>query len=445
MSISRNSDGSITVGEARGLKGEKSVPPDKSISHRAIIFGSIASGITTVDNFLEGEDNISTLTAFEQMGVKIEHNHKVGDWAGLLRIHGKGAYSLKKPSGVIDARNSGTTARLLTGLLSAQLFSSTITGDASLRKRPMRRVVEPLRLMGAQITGEKNGELLPLTITGGRLKGIHYKTPIASAQLKSALLLAGLYADGQTTVEEPAKSRDHTERMLKALGADIEVDGLRVTITSKKALQAFPIVVPGDISSAAFFMVGAMLTSKSDLTLKGVGVNPTRTGIIDILMKMGGSITRLNERLVWGEPVANVCVKTSPFNGVDISGAELLPAIDEFPIICIAAAFAKGDTTISGAGELRVKESDRIAVMVNALTAIGVECYEKPDGIIIKGQGGKNVKGGQIDSHGDHRIAMAFAIAGLRATDGINIKNPDCASVSFPGFYESLESCSAGL
>lgn len=442
MTISRNSDGSITVGEARGLTGVKPVPPDKSISHRAIIFGSIASGITTVDNFLEGEDNLSTLKAFKQMGVVITHNHKAGDWSGLLRIHGMGAYSLKKPASVIDAGNSGTTARLLTGLLSAQLFSSVITGDASLRKRPMRRVVEPLRLMGAQITGEKNGELLPLNIAGGRLKGIRYKTPIASAQLKSALLIAGLFADGETTVEEPALSRDHTERMLKALGADIKVDGLRVTVTSKKELQAFPIVVPGDISSAAFFMVGAMITSKSDLLLKGVGVNPTRTGIIDILTKMDGSITRLNERLVWGEPVADIRVKTSSLNGVDINGSELLPAIDEFPIICIAAAFANGDTTISGAGELRVKESDRIAVMANSLRAIGIECHEKEDGIIIEGNGGKNIKGGTIDSLGDHRIAMAFAIAGLRATDGITIKNPDCATVSFPGFYDLLEKIS---
>ncbi|OGQ55525.1 MAG: 3-phosphoshikimate 1-carboxyvinyltransferase [Deltaproteobacteria bacterium RIFCSPLOWO2_02_FULL_53_8] len=447
--ISKNSDGSITVSEARGLNGEVRVPGDKSISHRAVILGAITDGITTVGNFLSGEDNLSTLNAFKQMGVAAEiGTDKASLSYNFLTIHGRGQGRLAEPEDVIDVGNSGTTARLLTGLLSAQPFFSVITGDASLRKRPMRRVVEPLRLMGAQINGRNDSKLLPLAIKGGSLQGKEYKTPIASAQLKSALLLAGLFADGETIVEEPALSRDHTERMLKAFGADIKVDGLRTTVTSKNKLKGdYELLVPCDISSAAFFMVGAMITSESDLFLRNVGVNPTRTGIIDILKKMGGfnSINVLNEREDCGEPVADICVKRSSLNGVDISGPELLPAIDEFPIICIAAAFAYGRTTIIGAGELRVKESDRIAVMANSLRAVGIVCEEKEDGIVIDGRGGyqaRRIKGGTIDSLGDHRIAMAFAIAGLRATDGITIKNPDCATVSFPGFYDLLEKIS---
>jgi len=442
MTISKNADGSITVGEAKGLNGEVRVPGDKSISHRAVILGAIAEGVTKAVNFLAGEDNLSTKMAFEKMGVHIKlgpDRTRTGTF-DILTIHGNGLESLKESDDVIDACNSGTTTRLLTGLLSAQPFFSVITGDDSLRKRPMARVVAPLRQMGATIAGRDDARFLPLAIKGGRLKGIEYKTPVASAQVKSAILLAGLYAKGETIVEEPAKSRDHTERMLKAFGADIKVEGLRVTVTSKNRLKSpgAIILIPGDVSSAAFFMVGAMITPKSTLELKNVGINPTRTGIIDILKKMGGSdsIEVSNEREDWSEPIADIRIKTATLEGVDISGDELLPAIDEFPIICIAAAFAYGITTISGAGELRVKESDRIAVMAQSLRAVGVVCKEKEDGIIIDGSGGKNIKGGTIDSHGDHRIAMAFAIAGLRATNGITIKNPDCATVSFPGFYD---------
>lgn len=457
MTISKNSDGSVTVSEVRGLDGAMSVPGDKSISHRAVMLASITSGITEIRNFLEGEDNYSTVNAFKKIGVAID-SYNAKDGTPTLIIHGHGQNGLKEPADVIDVCNSGTTARLLTGLLSAQPFFSVITGDASLRKRPMRRVVEPLRLMGAQISGRNDDRLLPLAIKGGKLKGIEYKTPVASAQLKSALLLAGLYAEGETTVVEPALSRDHTEQMLKAFGADIKTsnDALRVSVTSKNKLKSPGIVhVPGDISSAAFFIVGAMITHRSNLLLKGIGVNPTRMGIIDILKKMidsdsttsdqikiGNTFAFTNDRKIWSEPMSAINIKTAGLNGIDISGAELLPAIDEFPIICIAAAFAKGRTTISGAGELRVKESDRVAVMANSLRAIGIACEEKEDGIIIDGNGGKNIKGGTIDSRGDHRIAMAFAIAGLRATDGITILNPDCATVSFPGFYDLLKTIS---
>lgn len=430
----------ITIQPTLGLKGEVSVPGDKSISHRAVILGSIAEGITEVEGFLEGEDNLSTLAAFKEMGVGIER-------AGTsVRIDGKGAGGLKEPADVIDAHNSGTTARLLTGLLSAQPFFSVITGDASLRKRPMRRVVVPLLDMGASIIGRADAGLLPLAIKGQRLKGITYKTPVASAQLKSALLLAGLHAEGETIVEEPEKSRDHTERMLKAFGADIAVHGCRVRVSSANTLKGCRVVVPGDISSAAFFIVGALITLQSDLLIKDVGFNPTRIGVINILRRMGGSIDVLNEREVSGEPVADIRVRSSRMKCANISGADLLPAIDEFPIICVAAAFAEGNTIISGAEELRVKESDRIAVMSSALHAVGVLSREKADGVLINGIGSvwndRSIKGGAIDSFGDHRIAMSFAIAALRSETGIVINNPACATVSFPGFYDLLKGIS---
>lgn len=456
--MTKDAKGPIVIGRAtKGLSGATVAPPDKSISHRAVIIGSIAEGTTKVEGFLEGEDNMSTLNAFKKMGVAIERQDSTAlvstTKASRLIIHGVGGVGgvegnwsqnwsrgLKEPEDVINANNSGTTTRLLTGLLSAQPFFSVITGDASLRKRPMRRVVDPLRLMGANITGRNDGSLLPLAIKGQKLRGIHYKMPIASAQVKSALLLAGLYAEGETIVEEPAKSRDHTERILRAFGADIKVDGLTVRVTSENKLTGCDINVPGDISSAAFFMVGAMITPGSDLLIMFVGVNPTRTGIVNILKKMGGVVNIGKEDEFTGEPVAGIRVKTSSLKGIDINAAELLPAIDEFPIICIAAAFAEGTTRISGAGELRVKESDRIKAMSNLLTTIGIRNKETEDGIIIDGVGKKTVKGGVvIDSLGDHRIAMSAAIAGLRAEDGITILDPDCATVSFPGFYEQLD------
>lgn len=427
--------GSVLAKPGRGLKGEITVPGDKSISHRSIMLGSIAEGITEVEGFLEGEDNLSTIGAFRAMGVEIE---RPGSFK--VRIKGAGKDGLKEPDNIIDAGNSGTTTRLIAGILSAQPFFSILTGDSSLRKRPMKRVVEPLTKMGASIFGRKDNSLLPLAIQGRRLKGIHYRTPVASAQLKSAILLAGIYSEGETIVEEPEKSRDHTERMLKLFGADINVTGNSVRVSSTNRLTGCKIIVPGDISSAAFFMVGAMITPESELLIRNVGVNPTRTGIIHVLRKMGGSIEVVDLREVSGEPVADILVKTSALKGVDIPGEELLPAIDEFPIICIAAAFANGKTSISGAKELRVKESDRIAVMAESLRSVGVTNEEKEDGIIIEGiEGARTIKDGEIESHGDHRIAMSMAIAALRSKGGIGIKAAQSVDVSFPGFFNTLE------
>jgi 3-phosphoshikimate 1-carboxyvinyltransferase len=439
-----NKKRTVTVGPSEGLKGEVIVPGDKSISHRAVILGSIAEGTTEVDRFLEGEDNLRTLDAFRKMGVSID-----GPNEGMLFINGNGLHGLGKPGDIIDCGNSGTTARLLTGLLSAQPFFSELTGDASLRKRPMKRVVRPLLKMGASITGSDGGEYLPLKITGSKLKGIDYKTPVASAQVKSAILLAGLYADGETVVEEPQTSRDHTERLLRIFGADVTVGERKTAVRKTDSLKGCKIMVPGDISSAAFFMVGAVITPRSELRIKDVGVNPTRTGVINILKRMGASLETLNLRERSGEPVADIVVKSSKLKGINISGGELLPAIDEFPVICVAAAFADGLTAIEGAGELRVKESDRIAAMAGALKALGVNAQERADGIVINGSGATGVRGGTVNSQGDHRIAMAMAIAGLRSDRGVTIEDADCSvqdlvDVSFPGFFSLLQEAVKG-
>jgi len=424
----------IKILPAKSLKGALSVPGDKSVSHRAVMLGSIADGITEVGGFLEGEDNLATVEAFKKMGVAIKKKSN-----GNIVIHGSGLNGLKESDDVIDAKNSGTTTRLLMGLLSGQPFYSVITGDDSLRRRPMKRVAEPLRKMGAHIDGRAGGEYLPVSIIGGRLQGINYKMPIASAQLKSALLLAGLYAEGETIIEEPEKSRDHTERMLKFFGADIETKGNIVRIKKAKSLKGSYIKIPGDISSAAFFMVAAAITQGSELTIRGVGVNPTRCGIINILKNMGASIEVVNNDGK-DEPSADIVVKSAKLKGINIKAKELLPAIDEFPIICVAAAFADGVTEISGATELRVKESDRIKAMAESLGAIGIKTEEKKDGLIIHGVGaGKTAKGGSIDSRGDHRIAMAMAIAALKTDDGVTIQGSECVDVSFPGFFVLLD------
>ncbi|MBI5237548.1 MAG: 3-phosphoshikimate 1-carboxyvinyltransferase [Deltaproteobacteria bacterium] len=422
---------------AKGLRGTVTVPGDKSISHRAVMIGAIAEGATVVEGFLEGADNLSTIGAFRAMGIVIERA------GALLKVHGKGLFGLKEPEDVIDAGNSGTTARLITGILSAQPFFSVITGDESLRTRPMRRVVAPLIEMGAAISGRKGGSLLPLAVNGGRLKGIGFSMPVASAQVKSCLLLAGLYAEGRTTVTEPDKSRDHTERMLRLFGADIKDDGLSVTIKQAKAIKGCEVRVPGDISSAAFFMVGAMITDNSELLIKNVGVNPTRRGVIEILRGMGGGLELLNERDISGEPVADILVRTSSLKGIDISRKELLLAIDEFPVISVAAAFADGRTTVRGAGELRVKESDRIAAMAGALKRLGVGCVELKDGIVIEGMGRGRVTSCVIESRKDHRIAMAAAVAALRSKAGITITGAGSTDVSFPGFFGLLEGVKA--
>ncbi len=411
------------------LRGNVRVPGDKSISHRSIMLGSLAEGTTHVSGFLQGEDCLCTLKAFRAMGVQIEGPSDDGN----VTIHGVGLHGLQAPSAELDMGNSGTSMRLMSGLMSGQAFDVRMTGDASLSKRPMKRVTVPLASMGAEIDATEKGTP-PLLVHGGRqLKGIHYAMPMASAQVKSSLLLAGLYADGETSVTEPAPTRDHTERMLRGFGYEVKTEGNRISLQGGGKLTATDIDVPSDISSAAFFMVGASIAEGSDLTLQHVGINPTRTGIIDILRLMGANLQLLNEREVGGEPVADIRVRSAQLKGIQIP-EELVPlAIDEFPVLFIAAAFAQGQTVLTGAEELRVKESDRIQVMADGLIACGVDAQPTPDGIIINPG---NFSGGTIDSHGDHRIAMSFTMAALRATQPIIIN--DCANVntSFPGFVE---------
>ncbi len=408
------------------LSGRIRVPGDKSISHRSIMLGSLAEGTTEVEGFLEGEDALATLQAFRDMGVVIEGPHH-----GRVTIHGVGLQGLKAPPGPIYLGNSGTSMRLLSGLLAAQPFDTTLTGDPSLSKRPMNRVAKPLREMGAVIETAPEGRP-PMTIRGGqRLTGMSYDMPMASAQVKSCLLLAGLYAVGQTAVTEPAPTRDHTERMLRGFGYPVSVDGGTAAVESGHKLVATHIEVPADISSAAFFLVAGSIAEGSELVLEHVGINPTRTGVIDILRLMGADISLENQREVGGEPVADLRVRSAKLKGIDIP-EDLVPlAIDEFPVLFVAAACAEGRTVLRGAEELRVKESDRIQVMADGLQALGVKVEPTPDGIIIDGG---VIGGGEVHSHGDHRIAMSFSVASLRATAPIRIH--DCANVatSFPNF-----------
>lgn len=407
------------------LTGELRVPGDKSISHRAIILGSLANGITRVSGFLQGEDALNTLAAFRAMGVTI-----VGPEDGELVIYGAGMHGLKAPQEPLYMGNSGTAMRLLTGLLAAQDFSSTLTGDASLSARPMRRITEPLITMGANIETSATGTP-PLHISGTRLHGIHYAMPMASAQVKSCLLLAGMYADGEVSVSEPAPCRDHTERMLAGFGYPVTRAGDRVSLEGGHALTAMDIDVPADISSAAFFLVAASIAPGSELLLRHVGINPTRIGIINLLKQMGAHIEIRDAGEVGGEPVADLFVRHAPLTGIDIPAAQVPLAIDEFPALFIAAACAEGTTRLRGAEELRVKETDRIQVMADGLTTLGISTTVYPDGMDI--QGGR-LGYGTVDSHGDHRIAMAFAVAALRASGPLQIL--DCANVatSFPGF-----------
>lgn len=418
------------------LHGKVRVPGDKSISHRSIMLGSLAEGTTHVSGFLQGEDCLCTLNAFRSMGVQIEG--PTDD--GKVTIHGVGLHGLKAPAGALDMGNSGTSMRLMSGLMSGQAFDVRMTGDASLSKRPMKRVTVPLASMGAEIDATEKGTP-PLQVHGGRkLHGIHYDMPVASAQVKSSLLLAGLYAQGETSVTEPAPTRDHTERMLRGFGYTVKTAGNRISLQGGGKLTATDIDVPSDISSAAFFMVGASIAQGSDLTIEHVGMNPTRTGVIDILRLMGANLEILNEREVGGEPVADIRVRSAQLQGIQIP-EELVPlAIDEFPVLFVAATFADGQTVLTGAEELRVKESDRIQVMADGLIACGVDAQPTPDGIIINPG---NFTGGTIESHGDHRIAMSFAMAALRATQPVIIN--DCANVntSFPGFV--LLAANAGV
>lgn len=428
---------SYTVQPGGSVTGELRVPGDKSISHRSIMLGSIAEGITEVEGFLEGEDALATLQAFRDMGVVIE-----GPDAGRVKIHGVGLHGLQKPPGPLYVGNSGTSMRLLSGLLAGQQFDSELTGDESLSKRPMNRVASPLREMGAEITTGEEGRP-PLKIKGGcQLHGINYLMPMASAQVKSCVLLAGLYAEGTSQVTEPAPTRDHTERMLTGFGYKVERDGATAKLTSGGVLKSTFIEVPADISSATFFMVAAAIAPDSDVTLTHVGINPTRDGVINILKLMGANITLLNKREVGGEPVADIRVQYAPLKGINIPADQVPLAIDEFPALFIAAACAEGETVLSGAEELRVKESDRIQVMAEGLQTLGVSAEPTADGIVI--QGGV-ISGGQVESHDDHRIAMAFAIAGLRASAPVVVNN--CANVmtSFPTFISLAQQAGINL
>lgn len=422
----------LTIRKCKGIKGEIEVPSDKSISHRAIIISSIANGTSEVRGYLPSEDCLDTIKAMRCMGVDIIENN------GLLKIRGAGLLGLKEPEDIIDVGNSGTTIRLLIGLLAAQRFFSVITGDSSIRRRPMKRVVHPLRMMGAEIYGRDGGDLAPIAISGRRLNPINYPMPVASAQVKSALLLANLYANGKGLIIEPVRSRDHTERMLTFFGANIDVKGLFVSIEGDQNLNAQKVEVPGDISSAAFFIVAATVIDGSEIIIKKVGINPTRSGILDILKEMGADIRIDNKRIVSGEPVADICVRSSRLKGVEIKGDIIPRVIDEIPILCIAAALAEGETVIRDAGELRVKETDRISAMVIELRRIGVSAEEMPDGLRITG--GKPMFGCTCLSYGDHRIAMSLAIAGLVAGGETIIEDTECINTSFPGFKEILGS-----
>lgn len=413
------------------LQGEINIPGDKSISHRAVMIGAISEGTTEVTNFLQGADCLSTISCFQKMGIEIENTPE------KITIHGKGLHGLSAPTEILDCGNSGTTTRLISGILSGQDFSSTLTGDASIQKRPMLRIMKPLREMGANIQSIKDNNCAPLEIKGSILQGITYQSPIASAQVKSAILLAGLYANGTTSVTEPYVSRNHSEIMLSHFGAKLEIKDTTVTIHPNPVLTGQKVEVPGDISSAAYFIAAGLLVPGSKLLLKNVGINPTRDGILRIAKEMGGKIEILNERTACGEPVADLLVSYSPLHGITIGGEIIPTLIDEIPIIAIMAAFAEGTTIIKDAAELKVKESDRIAVMVDNLTAMGCDIEGTDDGMII--HGGKPLHGATIETKKDHRIAMSFAIADLMADGTTTLLDKDCVDISFPTFYQTLE------
>ncbi|MDF2595696.1 MAG: 3-phosphoshikimate 1-carboxyvinyltransferase [Clostridia bacterium] len=413
------------------LLGAIDIPADKSISHRSVMFGSLALGKTTVYNFLMGEDCLSTIQCFRQLGITID----VQD--DTVTVHGKGLHGLTPPQDVLDCGNSGTTVRLLSGILAAQSFTSTLTGDASIQKRPMNRVIKPLTEMGATI-GATSDNFCPMTIVPSPLKGITYASPVASAQIKSCVLLAGLYGDSPTTVTEPFISRDHTERMLSAFGATLTREGTAVTLSPCDELYATDIIVPGDISSAAFFMVAALITPNSDLLIKNVGINPTRRGILDILIEMGGDITLLNEQTVCGEPVCDLRIKTSKLHGVCVEGSIIPALIDEIPALAVAACFADGQTIIKDAAELKVKESNRIDALYKELSKMGASISPTEDGLII--EGGHSLSGAVLDSYHDHRIAMSLAVAACNASSPSTLLKPDCVKISFPNFFDLLSS-----
>lgn len=414
-----------------GLKGEITIPGDKSISHRAVMFGAISEGLTEVTNFLQGADCLSTISCFEKLGIAIEN------MTDKILIHGKGLHGLSSPSGVLDVGNSGTTARLISGILAPQTFVSTLTGDASIQKRPMKRIIEPLGKMGAMIESVRKNDCAPLTITGKPLKAIHYHSQIASAQVKSSILLAGLYAEGITKVTEPYVSRNHSEIMLRHFGASVTTENTTVSIAPEPKLTGQRVEVPGDISSAAYFIAAGLIVPNSEILIKNVGINPTRDGIIKVAKKMGGDISLLNENHEAGEPVADILVRTSNLKGITIEGGIIPTLIDELPIIAVMAAFAEGTTIIKDAAELKVKESNRIDVMVTYLSAMGCDITGTEDGMVITG--GRPLSGTVVDSKLDHRIAMSFAIAALNANGMTEIQGSEVVNISYPTFYADLK------
>ncbi len=417
----------MTIRKIKSAKGRIRVPGDKSISHRSVMFASIADGVTKISGFLPGADCLATIDCFRKMGVKIEQ----GDES--VTVCGVGLNGLKAPTETLYTGNSGTTTRLISGILAGQDFSSVVTGDESIQKRPMARITKPLRLMGAEISGD----YCPLEIKGKKLSGIHYSSPVASAQVKSAVLLAGLYADGETVYDEPEKSRDHTERMLSAMGADVEVSGNVIKIKPAKSLKASDITVPGDISSAAFFMALAAILPDSDLVLENVGVNETRTGVIDVLKAMGADISVLNEREVLGEPIADIRIKSSKLHAVRIDGGIIPRLIDEIPILAVLALFAEGRTVIADAKELKVKETNRIRAVVDEFKKCGAKIEETDDGMIIEGMGELNPA--DFSTYGDHRMAMSLAVLAQKIDGECTIDDEESVAVSFPGFFGLLD------
>ena len=413
------------------LRGEVTIPGDKSISHRAVMFGSLAEGTTEVTGFLRGADCLSTIDCFRRLGITVEDKNE------RILIHGRGLHGLSAPEQLLDAGNSGTTTRLISGILSGQNFETTLTGDTSIQKRPMGRIIEPLSQMGASIESIRGNGCAPLRIQGRSLHGIHYTTKVASAQVKSAILLAGLYADAPTSVTEPALSRNHSELMLHFFGADVRTEGTTATIQPEPELTGQKVNVPGDISSAAYFIAAGCISPDSEILIRNVGINPTRDGILKVCRLMNADVTLLNENADSGEPTADLLVRTSSLKGCTIEGDLIPTLIDELPILAVMACFAEGTTLIRDAAELKVKESDRIAVMTENLTAMGAHVTATEDGMII--EGGYPLRGAVIDSHLDHRIAMSFAIAALNADGETRIQGADCVTISYPAFYKDLE------
>ncbi|MBQ2801368.1 MAG: 3-phosphoshikimate 1-carboxyvinyltransferase [Lachnospiraceae bacterium] len=413
------------------LQGEITVPGDKSISHRAVMFGALSKGTTEVTNFLQGADCLSTIDCFRKLGVEIENTPE------HILIHGKGLHGLSESKVQLDTGNSGTTTRLISGILAGQKFRTTLTGDASICKRPMGRIITPLTEMGADIKSMTGNGCAPLEINPSALHGIHYNSPVASAQVKSAILLAGLYADGVTKVTEPYLSRNHSEIMLNFFGANVTTENTTIAIEPEPVLEGRKVVVPGDISSAAYFIVAGLITPDSEILIKNVGINPTRDGIIQVCKAMGGNIEILNENDTNGEPTADILVKYSKLHGTTIEGAIIPTLIDELPIIAVLACFAEGTTVIKDAAELKVKESNRIDVMVNNLSLMKADITGTDDGMII--HGGKTLEAAVVESNLDHRIAMSFAIAGINAEGTTTILNSDCVNISYPTFYQDLE------